>query len=208
MAKITALKVQQKNRERASVYLDGRFAFGLPAIVAARLAVGQTLTEVEIQALQDEGSTEAAYSRTLDYLGYRPRSRAEVAAYLQKRGMDEDQVEAIVQRLQRAGLLDDAAFAQYWVENRERFKPRGARALRYELRRKGLADGEIETALESLDAPESAYRSASRKAEQLRHLDRQTFSRKLIDYLARRGFDYEVAREAADRHWAELAEGD
>jgi regulatory protein len=208
MAKITALKVQQKNRERASVYLDGRFAFGLPAIVAARLAVGQTLTEAEIQALQNEGSTEAAYSRTLDYLGYRPRSRAEVVTYLKKRGLEEEQIESIVERLQMAGLLDDAAFAQYWVENRERFKPRGARALRYELRLKGLPDAEIERALETLDASDSAYRSASRKAEQLRHLDRQTFSRKLIDYLARRGFDYRVAQEAADRHWAELAEGE
>jgi regulatory protein len=208
MAKITALKVQQKNRERASVYLDGRFAFGLPAIIAARLQVGQILTEAEIQALQNEGSIESAYSRTLDYLGYRPRSRSEVVSYLKKRGMDEEQIETIVERLERAGLLDDAAFAQYWVENRERFKPRGARALRYELRRKGLADADIEKALESLDASDSAYRSASRKAEQLRHLDRQTFSRKLIEYLARRGFDYGVAQEAANRHWSELAEGD
>ncbi len=208
MAKITALKVQQKNRERASVYLDGRFAFGLPAIVAARLAVGQTLTEAEIEALQDEGGIETAYSRTLDYLGYRPRSRAEVVAYLKKRGMDEDEIEIIVERLERAGLLDDATFAEYWVENRERFKPRGARALRYELRRKGLADADIERALESLDASDSAYRSASRKAEQLRHLDQQTFSRKLVDFLVRRGFDYEVAQETAQRYWAELAEGD
>ncbi|HSJ52512.1 MAG TPA: RecX family transcriptional regulator [Anaerolineae bacterium] len=208
MAKITAIKAQQKNRDRASVYLDGRYAFGLPAIVAAKLAVGQTLTEAEIQALQDEGGIETAYSRTLDFLGYRPRSRAEVTTYLKKRGMDEEQIETIVERLQQAGLLDDAAFAQYWVENRERFKPRGARALRYELRRKGLPDAEIERALETLDASDSAYRSASRKAEQLRHLDRQTFSRKLIEYLARRGFDYEVAQEAANRHWAELAEGE
>jgi regulatory protein len=208
MATITAIKLQQKNRERASVYLDGHFAFGLPAIIAARLTVGQNLNEAEIQALEQEGNTEAAYSRALDFLGYRPRSRAEVAAYLKKRGMDEEQVEALVQRLERAGLLDDAAFAEYWVENRERFKPRGARALRYELRRKGLTDAEIEKALESLDAADSAYRSASRKAEQLRHLDRQTFSRKLIDYLARRGFDYDVAQETADRHWAEMTEGD
>jgi regulatory protein len=205
--KITDLQVQQKNRERVSIYLDGRYAFGLPAIVAARLAVGQTLTEAEIDTLQEEGSRETAYSRTLDYLGYRPRSRAEVVAYLKKRGMDEEQIEAVVQRLERAGLLDDAAFAEYWVENRERFRPRGVRALRYELRRKGLAEAEIEKALESLDASDSAYRSASRKAEQLRHLDRQTFFRKLIDYLVRRGFDYDVAQEAADRYWAELAEG-
>lgn len=206
MATITDLKVQQKNHDRISVYVDGRFAFGLPAIVAARLKPGQSLSEAEIEALQAEGDEETAYNRVLDFLSYRPRSRAEVVTYLQKRDAPEEQIESIVGRLERAGLVDDEAFARYWVENRERFRPRGARALRYELRRKGLADGDIEQALAGLDAAEGAYRSAERKAQQLRHLDQQSFYRKLIEYLARRGFDYEVSQEAAHRHWAELEE--
>lgn len=206
--KVTALKYQKKNRNRVSVYLDGRFAFGLPDIVAAQLKTGQQLSDADIERLQREGSAEAAYSRSLDYLSYRPRSRAEVQTYLEKRGYSEDEIEEVTARLERAGLLDDEAFAHYWVENREQFRPRGLRALRYELRNKGVSDRIIERAVAEVDVSDSAYRSARKKARQLGDADQQTFCRKLVEYLARRGFDYEVAREVTDRHWAELQADD
>lgn len=206
--KITKLEFQKKNPDRASVFLDGRFAFGLPAIIAARLKQGQFLSDVEIQSLQAEDTIETTYGRALNYLSYRPRSRAEMDRYLQKRDLPEDQVEAIAERLERAGLLDDEAFARFWVENRERNQPKGLRALRYELRVKGISNETIERVLVSVDVPDSAYRSVARKAQQLAHLDQQAFTKKIIEYLARRGFDYEVARETAGRHWAELAADD
>jgi regulatory protein len=206
--KITALKYQKKNPDRVSVFIDGRFAFGLPRIIAARLKQDQFLSDAEIRSLEAEGSVETAYDRTLNYLSYRPRSRAEVERYLQKRDLPAAQIEAVAARLERAGLLDDEAFAQYWIENRERHRPRGLRALRYELREKGISNATIERVIMSVDVPDSAYRSATSKARQLAHLDQQTFTKKIVEYLARRGFDYEVARETAARHWAELAADD
>ncbi len=206
--KITALEFQKKNPDRVNVFLDGKFAFGLPAIIAARLKPGQLLADAEIQALQAEGSIETAYDRTLNYLSYRPRSRAEVVRYLEKRDLPEGQIETVVERLERAGLLDDEAFARYWVENRERHRPKGLRALRYELWEKGIGNEIMDRVLVSVDVSDSAYRSAARKARQLAHLDEQSFTRKIVEYLARRGFDYEVAREAAGRHRAELAADD
>ncbi len=204
-AQVTALKFQKRNHDRVSVYLDGRFAFGLPAIVAARLKVGQTLSAAEIAALQKEGEVEKNYERALNFLSYRPRSRAEIVTYLQRRGVSEAQIEAVIERLERAGFVDDTAFARFWVENRERFRPKGLRALRYELRRKGLADKVIEEALVGIQAEDSAYRAAGKRARQLSGKDKATFERKLVDYLARRGFDYEVARDVAARYWDELA---
>jgi regulatory protein len=206
--KITRLEFQKKNPDRVSVFLDGRFAFGLPAITAARLKQDQFLSDAEIESLSAEGAIETAYGRTLNYLSYRPRSRAEVERYLQKRDLSENQIEAVAGRLERAGLLDDEAFARYWVENRERNRPKGPRALRYELRDKGISNKTIERVLVSVDVSDSAYRSATRKAQQLAHLDEQAFTKKIVEYLARRGFDYEVARETAGRHWAELAADD
>jgi regulatory protein len=205
--KITALKVQKKNRDRVSVYLDDRFAFGVPAIVAARLARGQFLSDAEIESIREQGDVETAYHRALDYLSYRPRSRAEVAAYLEKRNLLEQQLEDVLERLERAGLLDDEAFAQYWVENRERFRPKGPLALRYELRLKGISSEIIEQSLDSVDFSASAYRSASKKARQVGHLDQREFHQKIVEYLARRGFDYEVARQAAECHWSERMAG-
>lgn len=206
--RITALEYQKKNRDRVSVYLDGRFAFGVPAIVAARLTRGQFLSDAEIVSIREQGDVETAYHKALDYLSYRPRSRAEVTTYLKKRGLPEEQIDAVVERLERAGLLDDVVFAQFWIENRERFRPKGLRALRYELRLKGVSNEIIEQVLASVDVSASAYRSASKKARQVQHLDQREFHRKVVEYLARRGFDYDVAREAAERHWIEMAAGE
>jgi regulatory protein len=204
--KITALDCQKKAKERISVFLDGRFAFGLPAIVAARLRLGQTLTEAEIQALRDLGDLEETFNSALDFLSYRPRSRAEMIRHMQKKAVPDEQIEAVADRLEQAGLLGDEAFAQFWVENRERFRPRGPAALRYELRSKGVGEEAIRGAMETLDASDSAYRAASSKARHLSHLDQATFHRKLVEFLLRRGFAYDTARETAQRHWAELAD--
>ncbi len=201
---ITALKYQKRRRDRVSVYLDGRFAFGVPEIVAARLKVGQSLSDAEIEALREHGSVEEAYNRALGYLSYRPRSQAEIAAYLQRHDIPDTQAEEVVDRLKAAGLVDDQAFAQFWVENREQFRPRGPRALRYELQRKGIGQEAIVQALEGVDPLADAYQAAARKAQQLSHLEQPEFFRKLVDYLARRGFDYGVAKETANRYWSEL----
>jgi regulatory protein len=204
--KITALRVQQRHRERISVYLDGRFALGVPELVAARLRVGQFLSDAEVESLKERGDIEQAYNSALDYLSYRPRSRSELTTYLRRHGAADEQIEAILERLEQAGLSGDEAFARFWVENRDRFRPRGPVALRHELRAKGVDAEAIDAALGDLDSSDGAYRAAARKAQQLRTLDRVTFVRKLVEFLARRGFEFEIAREAAERHWTELTE--
>jgi len=203
--RVTALKYQKRRRDRVSVYLDGRFAFGVPEIVAARLKVGQSLSDAEIESLREHGSVEEAYNRALGYLSYRPRSQAEIVTHLQRHEVPDFQAEEVVERLKAAGLVDDEAFAQFWVENREQFRPRGPRALRYELQRKGIGQEAIDQALAGVDPSAGAYQAAARKAQQLRHLDQPEFCRKLVDYLARRGFDYDVAKEVASRYWSELS---
>jgi len=201
--KITALRQQKKNRQRVSVCLDGSYAFGLQAIIAASLKVGQTLSPEQIQELQKSDLEEMGYERALGFLSYRPRSEAEVVAYLQRRKVPPEAIQAATERLLRAGLLDDEAFSKYWVENRESFRPRGLHLLRFELRRKGVQDAAIDQAIGDLDEAESAYRAAQGKARRYASLDRASFRRRLWGFLQRRGFDYEATKEAVERLWQE-----
>jgi len=202
LQKITALRTQKKGH-RVSLFLDGKYACGLQASVAAGLRVGQTLSEEEIEELQERDETEVAYDRALNYLSYRPRSRAEMERYLQRRSVSAATTETLIERLLRAGLLDDEAFAQYWVENREQFRPRGAHALRSELRQKGVPDRLIEAAIDNVDETSSAYRAAQARARRLEHLDYQTFRRRLGGFLTRRGFGYGTVKETVNRLWRE-----
>lgn len=206
--RITALRQQKKNRQRVSVYLDGDYAFGLQAIIAAPLRVGQTLSPEQMRQLLQSDSAEIAYERALGFLSYRPRSEAEVVAYLRRRKMPPEAIQAATERLLQAGLLDDEAFSKYWVENRETFRPRGARLLRYELRRKGVHDALIDQAVENLDETDSAYQAAHDRARRYAHLDRVSFRRRLGAFLQRRGFGYEAVKEAVERLWQETRPAD
>lgn len=187
---ITALRFQKRNKNRVNVHLDGQFAFGLAAIEAARLKVGQTLSDDDIARLQKRDETERAYERALNFLSYRPRSEAEVRRNLAKRNLEDEAIETVIGRLTRAGLLDDLEFARYWVENRLQFKPRGARALRQELWEKGIAAPIIAEALADLDEGLAARKVAEDGARRLARLEPNDFRRKLEAYMARRGFSY------------------
>lgn len=189
---ITELRFQKRNQDRINVYLDGRFAFGLAAIEAAHLRVGQTLSDDDITRLQTQDQVERAHERALNFLSYRPRSEAEVRRNLRKTDLDDAVVEAVVERLKRAGLLNDLEFARYWVENRTQFRPRGTRALRHELREKGVPASTIAAALADFDEEASARKAAEAGARRLAHLPPRDFRRKFAGYMARRGFSYAV----------------
>ena len=202
---ITALRTQAKNKRRVNVYLDGAFALALPDIVAATLRVGQSLSGEQVADLQQRNAAQRAYDRALRFLSYRPRSVAEVSRYLAGKQAPDELIAQTVDRLRQAGLLDDRAFARFWVENRESFRPRGKVALRYELRRKGVGEEAIGAAIQDVDESEGAYRVAQTRALRLARVDRETFRRRLGGYLSRRGFSYSVVRETVERLWQERA---
>jgi regulatory protein len=196
---ITAIKVQKRNKDRVNIYLDGEYAFSLKMIVAASLGRGDYLSDERIKELQMQDSFQKAYDRTLNYLAYRPRSSAEMSRYLRQKEVPSQVSEEVLLRLSAAGLLDDLAFARYWVENRETFKPRGRRLLRQELRQKGIDDGLIAEVLDEVDEGESAYQAASKQASRYAGLDDELFRQKMQNFLRRRGFTYEVITETISR---------
>jgi regulatory protein len=113
-----------------------------------------------------------------------------------------DTIASVIERLAELRLVDDADFARMWVEDRQRLRPRGARVLRLELRRKGIAGDVVEAALPTDDA-EEVYRLAERRAGQLDRADEQAFRRRLSGYLLRRGYAYEMVSRVVSRLWEE-----
>jgi regulatory protein len=158
------------------------------------------------------------------FLEVRPRSVEEVRRRLREAGYRPDLVEGAVDRMTALGYLDDAAFARSWVESRDRARPRGARALRDELRRKGVAAADIEAALIAREAAArgadeddaaagsaDGERAASRASDEdaaarllarrggavLREPDPRRRRAKAYALLARNGFDPDVCATVA-----------
>jgi len=199
---ITALKIQKRNKERVNVYLDETYAFAVTVLVAASLKKGQYLTDPEIERFKSQDERDKAYHQAVRFLGFRARSQQELVRYLQAKGYASVVVTDTIDRLLEEQYLDDEAFARFWLANRERFRPRGQQALRYELRQKGIANEVIETALADVDEANLAWTAVEQKLARWQGLSEEDFRKKVLGFLTRRGFTYEIAYQVVERAWA------
>ena len=205
MSKITDLRTGKRRDERLNIFLDGRFAFSLGAEVVAKenLRVGQELSRSQIEALAGNDEVQCCLEAAYRYLGYRPRSEFEIRERMQRRGFAAETIDEAITRLREQALLDDGAFAQFWKENRESFRPRSRWLTGLELKRMGVVNSVIEQAVSGIDDGENAYQAALQKTRHCAPADYQSFRRRLGDYLRRRGFNYEVISHTVERIWQE-----
>jgi len=203
--KITAIRVGKGRGKRVNVFLDGKFAFSLEdeVVVTESLQVGQELSAGQIEALARAEHFRHCFNTAARYLSYRPRSESELRERLHWRGFDDNSIEAVIARLKEQGLVDDAAFAQFWKDNRESFSPRSRWLTRLELRRKGIANEIIDQVVNTVNDDNSAYQAALTKARNLSPTDYQDFHRRLGEYLKRRGFGYGVINHTIQQLWQE-----
>ncbi len=201
---ITSLQQQKNNLERVSVFLDDEFALGVTLDTAARLSKGQYLSDADIAALQSSDEQDRTYQSALRFLGARPRSSTEVQRNLEEKGFAAQAIAAALARLVAHGYVDDEEFARYWLDNRSRFRPRSAKAIRYELRQKGVEAATIDAALEGMDEDETAWDAATSKLDRWRDLPQDEFEQKLTGFLARRGFSFATARRTVQRAWQSI----
>lgn len=204
MKKVTAIR-SGKRGKRVNIFLDEKFAFSLEAEVALKegLKAEQALSKEEIEALKKADLFQRCLNAAFHFLSYRPRSEAELRQRLHRRGFDGDDVAAVMARLKAQGLVDDLAFAEFWKDNRESFRPRSQWLTRLELRQKGVTEEIIDRVAAEVDDEASAYRAALSKARRLSTADYDTFRRRLGDYLKRRGFGYGLIKPTVERVWQE-----
>ncbi len=115
-------------------------------------------------------------------------------------------IERVLDRLEQLGLVNDAAFASFWAEQRERFSPRAARAITQELRQHGVDRAIAAEASDPDRDEEQALLAARQRLRSLHTDDYTTFRTRLGSFLQRRGFGYEVAGRVIRQLWAETHE--
>jgi regulatory protein len=141
----------------------------------------------------------------LRLLTIEPRTRAQLAQALRRRGVPADAAEAVLARFTDVGLIDDAVFARAWVESRHYSRGLSRRSLSAELRRRGVGRDEISEAVDALD-PEQEVATARRLVEQkmahTRGQPPEARARRAAGVLARKGYPpglaYRLIKEALD----------
>ena len=109
--------------------------------------------------------TEASLEIAARFLGTRPRSRWEVERRLRRARASDPVIENTLDHLVKLGLVDDMAFARWWIEQRDRHAPRGRRLVEAELRQHGIGRDVVEQLRDELAGLEMDAGSAGRASE-------------------------------------------
>ena len=199
--KITRIARQRRHTDRLNIHLDGERRLVVPEELATRmeLRVGRVLDETELAAIDGESAAWRAKEAALLLLSYRPRTEQELRRRLARRTFTPAVIDDCVQRLARAGLLDDDAYARSFVRERLRNRPSGAPRLLAELRARGVAAATAHAAIEAAldEEPESEIDLARRAAARFRRRrgeESLRARRRLYGFLSRRGFGAETIR--------------
>ncbi len=142
------------------------------------------------------GTEAEARGICLKLLTARPRSRAELADALRKRGIPEDVGESVLDHLGEVGLVDDAAFAESAVHSGHTYRGLGRKALSAELRRRGVPDAVAREAVAEVQPEEEEQRARELVRRKLRATtapDVNTQVRRLAGMLARKGYSEGLA---------------
>ncbi len=142
---------------------------------------------------------EVARLIALQYLSVAPRTRAQVAERLARRGVPDDVAEALLDRLEQVQLLDDAEFARQWVSTRHSGRGLAPRALAHELRRRGVDERVVREAVSEVspdDELSAARLLVRRRLPATRQDDPSRRTRRIAAALARKGYTSDVAFRA------------
>jgi len=203
MPRITKIESQKKNPKRRSIFLDGEFAFGLDEEVLYKygLKIGEELDQKKIDQILESEVKKESKDAALKFLSYRMRSEKEVRDKLKKKEFANDLIDEVIKDLKRINLLDDSNFASAFVRDKISNKPQGKILLKQELWEKGIKEETIEKVLKEYFEDEDeelnlAKNLLEKRKKRYENLDKNIAKRRMMSFLLRRGFSYEIVKQA------------
>jgi len=200
--RITKIEPQKKNPGRRNIYVDDQFILGISdeTLLWAGLRVGDVFTTARLHELQERESYASAKSAALRFLSYRPRTERELRNKLRETEHAESHIDAVLDDLKQAGLVDDQAFARMYIRDTRAARPVGPLLLKQKLLLLGLDKELVEDALRETmenvsqddDAKVAARKFLQQSGKSGRRVDARKLRSRLTGLLARRGFSWDV----------------
>ena len=189
--KITSIKQQVKNPERASLFVDGKYSFSLSLneLVAERLKIDQVIDDAELKRLTKLSVDGKLKGRALEWVLNRPRSIRELRDYLYRKKAEPEQITGLTEEFESRGYISDLKYAEWLIEMRQR-GGRSNRAIQNELMKKGVNREIIsETLPKDSEQDQQLLRQVIEKKRRLSRYKNDEM--KLKQYLIRQGFSYD-----------------
>lgn len=212
-AKLTVLGPDPRRRATVRIAVDGRPYGALPEATLDALALprGGNIDAAQLESITRGVEQEAALRAGLRCLSLRAYAQAELSRRLRKRGHAGGAVDGAMRQLDAMGLLDDGAFAESYVRSKGE-RGQGPARLKRDLAAMGVGRSEIDAAIRTQwpdgdTGPDMPLMLARRRASQLGGVSASAKRRRLVAYLARRGFTGHHAVAAVSAALGEDADG-
>lgn len=194
--KITQLKQQVKNPDRASIFVDGKYSFSLTLdqVLQEKLKKDLELDEARLKQLKKLSEEGKLRARTLEWVLRRPHSTRELREYLYKKNVEKDFIEQMVLELKDKKYLNDVEFARWFAENRI-CKNKSTREVTAELIAKGIDSKVIKSVLDDSETSTELERIKA-LVTKLKKRSRYQDEEKLIAYLLRKGYKWRDVKDA------------
>lgn len=195
------LKPQKRNPDRTSVYLNGKFIFGVDRETLERLSyfTKSELSDAELRKLIYEAERTQARNYALRLLSFRMRTKKELHDRLQRREFSEPVKKDVLDELEKLGLLDDQKFVESFIRDRLNFGLKGKRMIFAELVKKGVDNNHIKAMLGEIseqDEEEACKKLIQKYSKRYQHLAAGDKKQRLFGLLNRHGFSYSVIKRA------------
>ncbi|HHX18782.1 MAG TPA: regulatory protein RecX [Clostridium sp.] len=200
--KITSVEKSKKNNKMLSVFIDNVYSFSISEEDYFRLNLYEktSISEREIDDIKNSIALKTVKSSAIRLITYKLLSEKELFLKLIAKGYDEDVVNIAIEEVKSIGYLNDTIYAQKFVYERIKLKPKSKKALSFELANKGISGDIIETVLNNIDYDEDVViERLLRKKFGKYDLADPKITKKAYSFLMHRGFDFENIKRVINK---------
>ncbi len=192
---ITSVDRNKKNKDKLSVYIDDKYCFSIDEEDFLRLNLYEKreVSEEEISYIKNGVNYRSAKAAAVKFLSLKHRCEKEIRNKLEAEGFDEDIIDSAVEELKAMGYINDRIYAQKYIHDRSKLKPKSKKFLRLELRNRGVSDNIIDEVMEEWDTDEDAvaFGLAKKKFGKYDIKDEKVV-KKIYSFLQHRGYSFET----------------
>lgn len=192
---ITAVERNKKNKERFSIYIDGKFSFTIAEedYISMNLYEKLVITDEELDYIKNTLNFRAAKNYAVSYLSSKIRTENEVRQKLNEEGFDSESVEKSIEELKAIGYINNKIYAQKYVYDRIKLKPKSKKFLKLELKSKGITDDIIDEVLDDWNLDESSVAEGLAKRKFGKYdMNDVNVKKKVYMFLKHRGYSHEI----------------
>ena len=196
MPEITSIQPQKHDKNRCSIYIDGRFYCGLTleAAVKYRLKAGMHIERSLLDEIQLETEKSTALDKALTHISATMKTERQIRDFLNKKGYTDAVCEYVLERMRYYGFLDDYAYCKAYIAS---VSGRGRRLLEADLIKRGASREAIERALSETEEDEEGAKQLAEKYLRGKERSRENLY-KAVKYIVSRGNSYKAARRATN----------